>query len=353
MSVNHYRSDMSAANGELTCLNVAMLYRPNSHHGTNSAEVAHLQHNTLRPRCPPPSYESLPPSPPAYESRLPPAYESLPPPSYDLLSPPPPAYEALPPPPYESMPPPAYETLASPPPPYSRFPSSSSLSSQRPVLPPISALLSSMGCASSSPPPPYTRLPPTTTVAAAAAAPRFPIFHTRYFSANNEQDSSQDRHKLYILTSSPATEEDCSSRARGIYLHLTGSRRCRRSSSTLCFKESPGNVPESTRGLRESTLLGSISADDLDALVSTCRQAHLELLAKRSASQRKRPPLRSNKAMTCRFLLYTLDAPPPPYSKNHVLEPLALASPSQEWVAAVIALTLSSGLLQRNQRFGV
>lgn len=329
MSVNHYCTEMSAANREPRCLNVAMLYRPSDYQGTNSAEVTHLQHNTLRPRCPPPSYESLPPSPPAYES--------LPPPSYDSLSPPPPAYEALPPPPYDSIPPPAYETLAPPPPPYSRFHSPSP--SQRPTLPPISALLSSMGCAFSSPPPPppYARLPPAATTA--TAAPRFPVFHTRYYSANNEQDSSQDRHKLYILKSSP--------RARGIYLHLTGSHR-RRSGSTLCFKESPGNVPESTRGLRESTLLGSVSADDLNALISTCRQTHLELLAKRSASKRKRPPLRSNKAVTCRFLLYTLDAPPPPYSKNHVLEPLALASPSQEWVAAVIAMALSSGLLQRN-----
>ncbi|KAJ4147349.1 hypothetical protein LMH87_001879 [Akanthomyces muscarius] len=310
MFVNEYCTGVIEANGAPRCLRVAILYRSNNHQSTNSAEVTHIQHNTRRPCCPPPSYESLPP------------------PAYDSLSPSPPDYESIPPPPYESLPP--------PPPPYKRLPCSDS-SSTRPTLPPISALLSSMGSAASySPPPPYTRLPLTTTTAAAtAAAPRFPIFHTRYYSASDRQDSSQDRHKLYILTG-----ED-NPRARGIYLHITGTRRRR----NLCCRETPGDVPENTRGLRESTLLGSVSADDLDELVSLCRQGHLDLLAKSSTS-RKRGPLRS-KGMSCRFLLYTLEMPPPPYSKNRALEPLASASPSQEWVAAVIALVFSSGLLQR------
>ncbi|OAA75028.1 hypothetical protein LEL_07016 [Akanthomyces lecanii RCEF 1005] len=319
MFVNEYCTGVLAANGEQRCLRVSTLYRSNNRQSTNSAEVTNIQHNTLRPCCPPPSYETLPP------------------PAYDSLSPPPPAYEALPPPPpdYESIPPPPYESLPPPPPPYERLPCSGS-SSTRLTLPPISALLSSMGsAASSSPPPPYTRLPLTTTTAAAAAAPRFPIFHTRYYSASDRPDSSQDRHKLYILTG-----ED-NPRARGIYLHITGTRRRR----NLCCRETPGDVPENTRGLRESTLLGSVSADDLDELVSLCYQGLPDLLAKSSTS-RKRGPLRS-KGMSCRFLLYTLEMPPPPYSKNRALEPLASASPSQEWVAAVIALAFSSGLLQR------
>ncbi|OAR02168.1 hypothetical protein LLEC1_03493 [Akanthomyces lecanii] len=358
MFVNEDCAGALAASREPRCIHAAMSYRPSNYHSTDSAEVARTQYTTLPHFCPPLPYESLPPAPPAnestpppsfeslpppsydslppppYDSLSPPSYDSLPPPSYDSISPPPPAYEALPPPPpaYESIPPPPYESLPPPPPPYERLPCSCSSSSTRPTLPPISTLLSSMGSTPSSPPPPppYTRLPPA--AAAAPPPPRFSVFHTRCYSVNNKHDSSRDRHKLYVLTSENNS---------GIYLHVTG--RPRRG---LRFKEAPGKLPENTRGLRESTYIGSISAEDLEVLVGLCRQAHLDLLAESSASQRT-SPLRG-KGLSCRFLVYTSDMPPPPYSKSRLLEPLALASPSQEWVAAVIARALSSGLLQRN-----
>ncbi|KAJ6784616.1 hypothetical protein PWT90_10570 [Aphanocladium album] len=201
----------------------------------------------------------------------------------------------------------------------------------RPSLPPLSTLLSSMGAAPSSPPPPYSPLPTT-------PAPRFPVYYARYVgSADDKDDTSRDHHKLFILTSL-ADEEG---RERGIYIHLTGTRR-----RGLRVEEKMGDAPERNKALRECTLLGHVSGDDLDALQSICREVHTDRLPATggSRSQGRRKPVLS---VSCRFVQYTLSAPPPPYNSDDVMAPEPLTSPSQEWVAAVIDLAESRGVLQR------
>ncbi|EGX90081.1 hypothetical protein CCM_06501 [Cordyceps militaris CM01] len=242
-----YSDGVLAADVEQKNLHSAMCCRPNNH-TTTGAEFTPNQYNT-----PPPSYESICP-PPSYDSLSPP------PPSYDSLPPPPPAYELLP-------PPPPYDSLPPPPPPYSVRASSNrtctTCSSSRPTLPPVSTLLSSIDAAPSSysTPPPYTPVPVTTT------APRFPVFHARYHGTSNYENSCRDRHKLFILTNADAANP----RARGIYLAVTGNRR-----RGLRVRETLGDVPENTRGLRESILLGSIVAEDIDALGNICHHVQLD-----------------------------------------------------------------------------
>ncbi|OAA60115.1 hypothetical protein ISF_06126 [Cordyceps fumosorosea ARSEF 2679] len=282
---------------------------------TPNAVLPPIQRNTLPA---PPSYGSLYPSPP-------PPYESL----YPCA---PPAYETLPPPAYETLdsPPPAYDTIYPPPPPYSAR--ARSLPS-RPTLPPLCTILSSMGASPSSPPsppPPYTSAPTT--------AARFTVYLARYYGAVDHDDSSRDRHALFVLTGA----------GRGVYLDATGSRR-----RGLRVSQTPGDAPRTRSGrLRESRVLGSVAAEDLDALWEVCRRVQQDRfpVAARPATKggngaaaRTRSSLKS-KTTPCRFLLYTIDVPPPPYSDAHGAE--LLASPSQEWVAAVIAQAQSCGLLQ-------
>ncbi|KAM3506412.1 hypothetical protein MY11210_007562 [Beauveria gryllotalpidicola] len=260
-----------------------------------------------------------------------------PPPPYSSLSPPPPAYTPLPPspPPYSSLPPPPpYDTLFPPPPPYTPRPSrsSSSSSSPRPTLPPIRTLLSCIGRAPSSPPVHHAI---TTDV-----SPRLPVFHARYYSsaaAHHRKDASQDRHALFVLTS-PST-------SRGLYLGVAGSRR-----RGLRFHETPGDAPQNNTtaasSLRVSKFLGSVAAQDVDALGDVCQRIYKDTFPVAvSAGRRKPQPRRSR---SCRFLLYTVEAPPPPYSERRAVVAEPLASASHEWAAAVIALAQSDGLLQRN-----
>ncbi|KAM3455016.1 hypothetical protein MY3296_002586 [Beauveria thailandica] len=266
-----------------------------------------------------------------------------PPPAYSSLSPPPPAYTPLPPspPPYSSLPsPPPYDTLFPPPPPYSPRPSRSSSSSSssfspRPTLPPIRTLLSCIGCAL--PSPPAHRIVATTD-----ASPRLPVFHARYYSsatAQHRKDASRDRHALFVLTS-PST-------SRGLYLGVAGSRR-----RGLRFHETPGDAPQNhttataASSLCLSKFLGSVAAQDVDALGDICQRVYKDTFPVAVSAGRRKPQPRRRRS--CRFLLYTVEAPPPPYSEGRAVVAEPLASASHEWAAAVIALAQSDGLLLKD-----
>ncbi|KAM3523804.1 hypothetical protein MY4038_008016 [Beauveria bassiana] len=267
-----------------------------------------------------------------------------PPPPYSSLSPPPPAYTPLPPspPPYSSLPsPPPYDALFPPPPPYSPRPSrtssssSSSSSFPRPTLPPIRTLLSCISCALPSPPAHHI-------TATTDASPRLPVFHARYYSsatAQHRKDASRDRHALFVLTS-PST-------SRGLYLGVAGSRR-----RGLRFHETPGDAPQNcttataASSLRVSKFLGSVAAQDVDALGDVCQRVYKDAFPVAVSAGRRKPQPRRRRS--CRFLLYTVEAPPPPYSERRAVVAEPLASASHEWAAAVIALAQSHGLLQRD-----
>lgn len=267
---------------------------------------------------------------------------SPPPPPYSSLSPPPPAYTPLPPspPPYSSLPsPPPYDTLFPLPPPYSPRPSRSSSSSSssfpRPTLPPIRTLLSCICCALPSPPAHHI-------TATTDASPRLPVFHARYYSsatAQHRKDASRDRHALFVLTS-PSTSS-------GLYLGVAGSRR-----RGLRFHETPGDAPQNyttataASSLRVSKFLGSVAAQDVDALGDVCQRVYKDTFPVAVSAGRRKPQPRRRRS--CRFLLYTVEAPPPPYSERRPVLAEPLASASHEWAAAVIALAQSDGLLQRD-----
>ncbi|TQW01133.1 hypothetical protein IF1G_01064 [Cordyceps javanica] len=330
-------SGRAAVDSQQKRLDVATFYRLDNHSTAPNSQSTPIQENDL-----PPSYESLYPPWASIESS-PPPYQSLPPP--------PPAYEPLPsPPPYSSLfiPPSPSSPPPLPPPPYSARSSSficSSCSSLRTILPSLSTLLSSVGSGLSSPPPPPPQ--PPSPPATPPPTTRFLVYHARYYgtttaaAAADHGDSSQDRHTLFILTN-PGSQDPT---ARGIHLGMAGGhhqRRRYRPGRGPQLYETPGDTPENTPRLRESTLLGSVAAGDLGALEGVCRQAHSDAfpVPARGGAARKRQPL---ERQPCRVLLYTVDAPPPPYGNGHAAEPLA--SPSQEWVAAVIMLAQHGGLL--------
>ncbi|KAM3468690.1 hypothetical protein MY5147_007682 [Beauveria neobassiana] len=224
---------------------------------------------------------------------------SPPPPPYSSLSPPPPAYTPLPPspPPYSSLPsPPPYDTLFPLPPPYSPRPSRSSSSSSsssssfpRPTLPPIRTLLSCICCALPSPPAHHI-------TATTDASPRLPVFHAH-------QATPGDAPQNYTTATAASS-------------------------------------------LRVSKFLGSVAAQDVDALGDVCQRVYKDTFPVAVSAGRRKPQPRRRRS--CRFLLYTVEAPPPPYSERRPVLAEPLASASHEWAAAVIALAQSDGLLQRD-----
>ncbi|KAM3509437.1 hypothetical protein MY10362_000601 [Beauveria mimosiformis] len=321
-----YYNGITSTNGEEKCLHATMLhFNHNNQQGTTTATT------TSSLAVTPIQFDDTP---------LPP-----PPPAYSSLSPPPPAYTPLPPspPPYSSLPsPPPYDTLFPPPPPYSPRPSRSSSSSSssfspRPTLPPIRTLLSCIGCALPSPPAHHHHITATTD-----ASPRLPVFHARYYSsatAQHRKDASRDRHALFVLTS-PST-------SRGLYLGVVGSRR-----RGLRFHETLGDAPQNyttateASSLRVSKFLGSVAAQDVDALGDICQRVYKDTFPVAVSAGRRKPQPRRRRS--CRFLLYTVEAPPPPYSERRAVVAEPLASASHEWAAAVIALAQSDGLLLRD-----